>query len=62
MRRQGKPTKTNRCGLRGKRRFRDHRSAIEALRRIRSNSVRQTVPARAYECDACGGWHLTSAA
>lgn len=43
----------------GKRRFRDHPSAVAALRRTGSSS-REVRPVRAYECDRCQGWHLTS--
>jgi len=30
------------------------------IKRIRSNSNRDKVPKRAYKCDDCGFWHLTS--
>lgn len=50
---------SKRCGS-GKKRFRDHQSAVHALRRIKGGSSRDRVPAKAYECDWCGGWHLTS--
>lgn len=44
-----------------KRRYRDHAEAIGALRSIRAGQAkRQVVPSRAYPCDRCGGWHLTS--
>lgn len=46
----------------GKSRYRDHGEAIAALRILRGSSARVTVPARAYECSRCGGWHLTSQA
>lgn len=45
----------------GKRRFRDHASAVQALRRTsRADDRRDRKPARAYHCDRCKGWHLTS--
>lgn len=56
------------CPDTGKRRFRDHVQAVRALHAA-ANSRRsaaldgvQTVrrERRAYCCDACGGWHLTS--
>lgn len=52
-----------------KRRYRDHAHAVKALRNsararylsdvdeLRATRRRET---RAYECDDCGGWHLTS--
>jgi len=48
-------------GCRGKVRFRDHDEAIRSLHRITSQGEdRAKRPCRAYECTACGGWHLTS--
>ncbi len=59
-----------RCEASGKRRFRDHREAVEALHRAATqrrwaaedaeHSRRQEV--RSYRCKACRGWHLTSMA
>lgn len=46
----------------GKRRFRDHAEAVRELGRIRTQSIRPTIPARAYACSYCNGWHLTSQA
>lgn len=56
------------CGHSGKRRYRDHVEAVASLHQAsnaRSRAVldgvatvRQEV--RAYECDWCRGWHLTS--
>ena len=34
--------------------------ALEDLIRIVKKSDRDTVPIRAYKCDFCGKWHLTS--
>jgi len=42
----------------GKVRYRDQREAMQALRRLRAASGGQIQ--RAYECDQCHGWHLTS--
>ena len=47
-----------RCPTR-KRRFRDHTSAIRALKLIQGSGGSL---ARAYECPLCNGWHLTSQA
>lgn len=45
----------------GKRRFRDHAEAIRSLRTIRTKGApRNRMPSRAYYCDHCKGWHLTS--
>jgi hypothetical protein len=30
------------------------------IKRIRSTSKREKIPKRAYKCDDCGYWHLTS--
>lgn len=48
----------------GKRRFRDGDEAKIALSTIRSAGaeVRAKTPVRAYECETCKGWHLTSQA
>jgi hypothetical protein len=43
----------------GKTRFRDHESATTALQ-ITQRSSRTRKPTRAYRCDLCDGWHLTS--
>lgn len=45
----------------GKRRFRDHSEAVSALQRIDAREG-ELAPVRAYECDRCHGWHLTSQA
>jgi hypothetical protein len=34
--------------------------ANEDIKRIKNKSTRQVVPTRAYNCNKCGGWHLTS--
>lgn len=44
-----------------KRRFRDEIAAKLALAGIEQDGdVREKAPRRAYRCQACGGWHLTS--
>jgi len=58
------------CRVTGKRRFRDHRHAVEALHaasnaRTRAEEIGLTTrrqERRTYFCGACGGWHLTSQA
>jgi hypothetical protein len=54
---QRKPHRQTACG---KKRYRDHQEAVQALRRLREHSERGRIPARAYQCNRCGGWHLTS--
>jgi len=54
----------------GKVRFRDHREAVTALHHAdtqRRRAQQEMLPTRrrevrAYECDACHGFHLTSVA
>jgi hypothetical protein len=42
-------------------RYKDHSSAVFVAASIRKNHPsRPELPARAYECPGCGGWHLTS--
>lgn len=53
------PRKRHKQRACGKVRYRDHAEAIGALRTLR-DSRRDTVPARAYSCDRCGGYHLSS--
>jgi hypothetical protein len=48
------------CGIGAKRRFPDRASAIASLHTLKSHSGRDKVPARAYQCPECNGWHLTS--
>ncbi|GAB3622644.1 hypothetical protein GCM10027418_07260 [Mariniluteicoccus endophyticus] len=58
----------NVCAATGKRRFRDHREAVAAL--WAAANSRQTAlefglhtnrrERRAYACETCRGWHLTS--
>lgn len=43
-----------------KQRFRDPESAGVELARIRRTSAHSYIPVRAYRCDLCRGWHLTS--
>ena len=46
-----------------KERHRDEAAALAALARIQaSNWNNHRVPQRAYQCDHCHGWHLTSQA
>lgn len=47
-------------GHTGKRRFPDEISAKLAMAGIQRRSSRPRVPQRAYRCDVCKGWHLTS--
>lgn len=49
-----------RPGHTGKRRFKDEVAAKLALAKLQRNSTRLKVPARAYRCDVCAGWHLTA--
>lgn len=43
-----------------KHRYRDEVAAQMELARIRRDAVRGYVPVRAYRCEWCDGWHLTS--
>lgn len=46
-----------------KARYRDEAKAMAAMERIQANNwAEQRVPVRAYACQHCGGWHLTSQA
>lgn len=49
-------------GCRNKVRFRDHAEAVRSLHHIATQGDDRggKQPCRAYECAACGGWHLTS--
>ncbi|MGA4507263.1 hypothetical protein ACQB6R_06065 [Propionibacteriaceae bacterium G1746] len=68
MARPVKPWRRDICEVTGKRRFRDHREAVQALHAARNSrktaaelgqgSSRQEC--RSYACKACRGWHLTS--
>lgn len=59
---------SGKCGLGGKRRYRDHSEAIAALHGVANARYRAELDGvetrrrevRAYECDFCHGWHLTS--
>lgn len=53
-------TRRRRC-VSGKTRYRDHASAVTALRRL-AGSKRQVNVVRCYQCGHCAGWHLTSQA
>ncbi len=59
-RRGRKPSRARNVVCNGKRRFRDHDEAMQALRHITRHSDRNRLPVRAYECGKCQGWHLTS--
>jgi hypothetical protein len=52
--------KTGRSCHTGKVRFRDKQSADRARQTIQAHSTRDKVACRAYACDLCHGWHLTS--
>jgi hypothetical protein len=43
-----------------KKAFKDHESAIKALHRILNKDDGRKKPIRAYECEKCQQWHLTS--
>lgn len=43
-----------------KHRFRCELSALAELAAIRRNTTSSYVPVRAYRCEWCAGWHLTS--
>lgn len=45
---------------RGKRRYRDREEALRCLRILEVRSTRGTIPFRAYPCQRCQGWHLSS--
>lgn len=48
----------------GKVRYRDDQEAKRALDGVKRNDdarpARHRTPSRAYECDSCHGWHLSS--
>jgi hypothetical protein len=44
----------------GKVRYRDAAEAHASLHRQANYSTRDKIPVRAYECDECAGWHVTS--
>ena len=59
--RKGNKRTANNETCRGKVRYRDHAEATRVLQNIRTKGdARETMPCRAYECDRCKGWHLTS--
>jgi hypothetical protein len=43
-----------------KQRFRSEASAVAELVSIRQTANNSYIPVRAYECEWCHGWHLTS--
>jgi hypothetical protein len=55
-------SKRNRKCTTGKVGYESHRRAMIACGRIVANSRRDSLPERAYHCDFCGRWHLTSQA
>lgn len=53
--------KREKCIQTKKRRYPSQREAEEHLKDIRKLPVRpEIIPTRCYECEHCGGWHLTS--
>ena len=66
--RKWKKQDSKRCPVAGKRRFRDHREAIDALhsvlnlrqRQVESVGFSRRQEKRVYLCHLCTGWHLTS--
>lgn len=58
MRRRVARSKRSACPTR-KVRYRDHESATRALRNV-AGSCRGKIPVRAYRCNLCRGWLLTS--
>jgi hypothetical protein len=49
-----------RCGKGGKLRYRTRSSAEHALAHLIVHGNPSQVPVRAYRCNSCDGWHLTS--
>jgi len=45
-----------------KERFRSEATATHEIGRIAETSLHAYIPVRAYLCDLCSGWHLTSRA
>lgn len=40
--------------------YNNHNRAISALHKVQGKGdIRRYTPCRAYECEICGGWHLT---
>jgi hypothetical protein len=55
------PTETRSKMCSTKRRFKDRKSALMAIERIRTfGEKRAKTPTRPYRCPACKGWHLSS--
>ncbi len=44
----------------GKRRYRDQQEATRVIHFLASHSTREKAATRAYECEDCCGWHITS--
>jgi hypothetical protein len=49
-----------RCPKNGKLRYRSLETAEKMLAQIIVHGAARYVPRRAYLCETCGGWHLTS--
>lgn len=43
-----------------KQRYRDQQSAVLELLHIAKHASNGNIPVRSYECNSCGGFHLTS--
>ena len=41
-------------------RYRDKQLALQVVRHFARNGTRDVKPIRAYQCNACNGWHITS--
>jgi hypothetical protein len=48
------------CASTGKRRYSTRAGARLALNQVQQFGRRAELPCRTYECEFCGGWHLTS--
>ena len=49
-----------RCGMTGKRRFKSHGAAFNRGLQIADTPACNAEILRVYQCEFCGGWHLTS--
>lgn len=58
--------KKEKCIATGKRRYSSEGEAIEILKMAKRNTNEQrrgrNIPTRYWECEDCGGWHLSSKA
>ena len=59
MRHNTAPKRRSSCPT-GKNRWATAEDAEAEIVRIRATTDRAQVPVRAYPCDQCAGWHLTS--